>query len=168
VTRTSSRIAILGALAAALAAAPRSASAAGKPTASPGKERRVTLEPLFDVQQRFKPKKTVLLRFRVRDAASGASLPLKDVSFSVTGPKQRPETAQARKKGSVFLVAFTPPGPGRYSVVATVRGSPVGSIQPVPLGVVGVADGLVELPPEADAEMQRRGKGNPRSARPTR
>jgi len=160
----SGRIAILGALAAALAAAPRSAWAAGK-SAAPAKERRITLEPLFDVHHRFKPKKTVLLRFRVRDAASGASLPLKDVSFSVTGPKkQHPESAAARKKGSVFLVPFTPPGPGRYSVVATVRGSPVGSIQPVQLGVVGVADGLVELPPEADAEMQRRGKGNPRSA----
>jgi len=162
------RIAILGALAAVLAAAPRPATAAAKP-AAPAKQRQVTLEPLFDVHQRFKPKKTVLLRFRVRDAASGASLPLKDVSFSVTGPKkQNPETTAARKKGSVFLVPFTPPGPGRYSVIATVRGSPVGSIQPVPLGVVGVADGLVELPPEADAQMHRRAKGNPRSAGPTR
>lgn len=163
-----SRIAILGALAAALAAAPRSASAAGKPAASPANERRVTLEPLFDVQQRFKPKKTVLLRFRVQDPASGASLPLKDVSFSITGPKQRPETAQARKKGTVFVVPFTPPGPGRYSLVAVVRGAPVGSIEPIRLGVVGVADGLVELPPEADAEMERRGKGNPRSVGPKR
>jgi len=162
------RIAILAALAAALAAAPRSAPAAEKSPAS-AKERRVTLEPLFDVQQRFKPKKTVLLRFRVQDAASGASIPLKDVSFSVTGPKQQhPETVRARKKGNVFVVPFTPPGPGRYSVVAAVRGAPVGSIEPVRLGVVGVAEGLVELPPEADAEIQRRGKGNPRSTGPVR
>jgi len=163
---TTSRLAILGALAAALLAVPGPAWAA-KPAAS-AKERRITLEPLFDVQQRFKPKKTVLLRFRVQDAVSGASLPLKEVSFSVTGPKQRPQTAQARKKGSVFLVPFTPPGPGRYSVVAAVRGAPVGSIEPIRLGVVGVADGLVELPPEADVDMQRRGKGNPRSAGPVR
>jgi len=49
-----------------------------------------------------------------------------------------------------------------------VRGAPVGSIEPIRLGVVGVADGLVELPPEADVDMQRRGKGNPRSAGPVR
>jgi hypothetical protein len=162
-----SRIAILGAVAAALAAAPRPVSAAGQPPAS-GKERRVTLKPLFDVQTRFKPKKTVLLHFRVQDAASGASLPLKDVSFSVVGPKAPETIAAARKKGSVFVVPFTPPGPGRYSVVAAVRGVSLGSIQPIHLGVVGVADGLTELPPEADAEVQRRGKGNPRSAGPMR
>jgi hypothetical protein len=164
VSRTTSRIAILGALAAALAAAPCPASAAGQPRAASQKERRITLEPLFDVQKRFKPKQTVLLRFRVQDAASGASLPLKDVSFSVTGPKQPEAVAVARKKGTVFVVPFTPPGPGRYSMVAAVRGAPVGSIAPIHLGVVGVSDGLVELPPDADADVKHRAKGNPRSA----
>jgi hypothetical protein len=160
----SRRIAILGALAAAVAVAPRPASAAGQYPAPSAKERRATLEPLFDVQKRFKPKETVLLRFRVHDAASGASLPLTDVSFSVKGPKQPETVAAARKKGNVFLVSFTPSGPGRYSVVATVRDSPVGSIAPIHLGVVGVSDGLTELPPEADADVKHRGKGNPRAA----
>ena len=160
---TSSRIAILGALAAMLAAAPRLASGAER-TAATGKARRVTLRPLFDTQKRFKPKKTFLLRFRVQDAASGASLPLEDVSFLVKGPKDPETVASARKRGSVFVVSFTPAGPGRYAVLATVRGAPVGSIAPIHLGVVGVSDGLTELGPEADAEVKHRGKGNPRSA----
>jgi hypothetical protein len=163
VSRTTSRIAILGALAAALAAAPQPAVGAKQRPAAPAKVRRVDLKPLFDVQKRFKPKKTVLLRFRVQDAVSGASLRLKDVSFSVTGPKQPETVAAAHKRGNVFVVPFTPSGPGRYALLATVRGSPVGSIPPIHLGVVGVSDGLVELPPEADAEMKHRAKGNPRS-----
>jgi hypothetical protein len=161
---TSPRIAILGALAVMLAAAPRPASAAGQGTAASAKARRVTLQPLFDTQKRFKPKKTFLLRFRVQDAASGASLPLADVSFLVKGPKDPETVAAARKRGSVFVVSFTPAGPGRYALLATVRGAPVGSIAPIHLGVVGVSDGLTELGPEADAEVKHRGKGNPRSA----
>jgi hypothetical protein len=43
-------------------------------------------------------------------------------------------------------------------VVASVRGAPAASIPPVRLGVVGMADGIVELPPEADADVARKGK----------
>jgi hypothetical protein len=159
-----SRMAVFGALAAALAAAPRPAPAAGKEPAAAGKARRVALQPLFDVHQRFKPKKTVLLRFRVQDARSGASLPLEDVSFLVKGPNQPEAVATAHKRGSVFVLPFTPSGPGRYAVLAAVRGAPVGSIAPIHLGVVGVSDGLIELGPEADAEVKHRARGNPRSA----
>jgi len=164
VSGTASRFAILGALAAAFVAAPRPASAAGKRPAAARKERRVDFKPLFDLQKRFKPKKTFLLRFRVQDARSGASLPLEDVSYLVKGPKQPETIAVARKRGSVFVVPFTPAGPGRYALLATVRGAPVGSIAPIHLGVVGVSDGLVELGPEADADVKHRAKGNPRSA----
>jgi hypothetical protein len=162
---TSSRIAILGVLGAMFAAAPRPASGAEQRPAAAGKGRPVALQPLFDTQQRFKPKKTVLLRFRVQDAASGASLPLGDVSFLVKGPKEPETVVPARKlRSGVFVVPFTPPGPGRYAVLAAVRGAPVGSIAPIHLGVVGVSDGLIELGPEADAEVKHRGKGNPRAA----
>jgi hypothetical protein len=165
VIRTSSQIAILGAIAAMLAAAPRPVSAAEQRPGTAGKARRVVLLPLFDTQKRFKPKKTVLLRFHVQDATSGASLPLEDVSFLVKGPQQPEAVAPARKlKSGVFVVPFTPSGPGRHAVVAAVRGAPVGSIAPIHLGVVGVSDGLIELGPEADAEVKHRGKGNPRSA----
>jgi len=78
---TLSRIAILGALAVMLAATAPAASGAEQRPAAAGKARRVTLQPLFDTQKRFKPKKPVLLRFRVQDSASGASLRLEDVSF---------------------------------------------------------------------------------------
>jgi hypothetical protein len=161
---TLSRIAIFGALAVMLAAASPAASGAERRPAAAGKTRRVTLQPLFDTQKRFKPKKPVLLRFRVQDSASGASLRLEDVSFLVKGPNQPETVAAVRKLGSVFVVAFTPAGPGRYAVVAAVRGAPVGSIAPIHLGVVGVSDGLTELGPEADAEVKHRSKGNPRSA----
>jgi hypothetical protein len=165
VIETSSRIAILGVLVAMFAAAPRPASGAEQRPAADGKTHRVSLQPLFDIQKRFKPKKTFLLRFRVQDAVSGASLPLKDVSFLVKGPKEPEVVVPARKLGSgVFVVPFTPAGPGRYAVLAAVRGAPVGSIAPIHLGVVGVSDGLIELGPEADADVKHRGKGNPRSA----
>jgi hypothetical protein len=48
-------------------------------------------------------------------------------------------------------------------MLVAVRGAPVGSVAPIHLGVVGVADGLTELGPEADADVKHRGKGNPRS-----
>jgi hypothetical protein len=165
VIRTSSRIAILGVLAAMFAAPPRPASGAEQRPAAAGKARQVALRPLFDTQKRFKPKQTVLLRFHVQDAASGASLPLKDVSFLVKGPKEPETVVPARKlRSGVFVVPFTPAGPGRYAVLAAVRGAPVGSVAPIHLGVVGVSDGLIELPPEADAEIKHKAKGNPRSA----
>jgi hypothetical protein len=122
----------------------------------------LTLKPLFDTHARFKPKETVLLRFRLQ----GASVAARDISFSLLHGTSEPEKmVPARKlKGGVFVVPFTPRGPGRYAVLATVRGAKVGSIAPVHLGVVGVADGLIEEPPEADADVTHRSRGNPRAA----
>jgi hypothetical protein len=149
---------VLGLLAVALLASPREASASAG-------TRKLVLKPLFDGQTRFKPKKTVRLRFRLQDQR-GASVPLQDVSFSLLhGSKEPEKLLPARKlQNGAFEVRFTPAGPGRYAVLATVRGAKVGSIAPVHLGVVGVADGLVEEPPEADAEVRRRGRGSPRAA----
>jgi hypothetical protein len=152
------------ALAAALGALPRPALAS-RGAATKGHE--VVLKPLFDTNKRFKPKKTVLLRFRVQDKATGVSLGLEKVSFSLLHPPRDPDVPLAARKlkNGVFVVPFTPTGPGRYAILAAVRGASLGSIRPVQIGVVGVADGLTELPPSADAEVRQRGKGPMRSAR---
>jgi hypothetical protein len=149
---------VLGLLAVALLASPREASASAG-------ARKLVLQPLFDGQKRFKPKKTVRLRFRLQDR-TGTSVPLQDVSFSLLHGSKEPEKMQPLRKlpNGAFEVPFTPAGPGHYAVLATVRGAKVGSIAPVHLGVVGVADGLVEEPPEADAEVRHRGRGSPRAA----
>jgi hypothetical protein len=68
------------------------------------------------------------------------------------------------KKG-VFEVPFTPAGPGQYAVAVQIRGAPAGSLPPVRLGVVGVADGLIEEQPEADAELKQRKRFGWRSTR---
>ena len=49
---------------------------------------------------------------------------------------------------------FTPQGPGQYWIAAAVRGVPGGSIPAVHLGVVGVAAGLIEVPPEEDVDVK--------------
>jgi hypothetical protein len=146
---------VLGLLAVVMLEAPQATASTGA--------RKFVLRPLFDGQTRFKPKKTVRLRFRLLDQ-KGKSVPLRDVSFSLLhGSKEPEKVLTARKlKNGAFEMPFTPSGPGRYAVLATVRGAKVGAIAPVHLGVVGVADGLIEEPPEADAEFQHRSRGGPR------
>jgi hypothetical protein len=152
-----SRIALPAVLALALAAVP-GARAAGAP--GPVRANRVSLTPLFDPHTRFKPKKTVNLKFRVKDKAASAPVPLDGISFSLLhgpGATRVPLPAREVRKG-VFEVPFTPPGPGQYAVVAAIRGVPPDAIPPVRLGVVGVADGLIEEPPEADAAASRKAR----------
>jgi hypothetical protein len=153
-----SRLALLATLALALAAL-SPPSEAGEPS-RPLRARKVSLTPLFDVHTRFKPKKTFKLRFRAREKASGAPVAMDDISFSLRhGPVDPGTRLPAREvKEGVFEVPFTPLGPGQYAVVASIRGAPAASIPPVRLGVVGVADGLIEEPPEADAEAARKGR----------
>jgi hypothetical protein len=64
-------------------------------------------------------------------------------------------------KGGVFEVPFTPLWPGEYLLAIEVGGGSKRSVAQVSLGVVGVAPGLVEVPPEGDAEVlqHRRGAG---------
>jgi hypothetical protein len=142
-----------------LAALPRAGSAGVK---------QVSLAPLFDTHQRFKTKTAVKLRFQAKDTASGAAVPRGDISFFLRhGPKDAPVVLAARVvKPGVFEVPFAPQGPGQYAIVVAVRGTQVGSIAPVRLGVIGVADGLIEVPPSGDAEFQNRAKnGSWRSGR---
>jgi hypothetical protein len=152
------RVALLATLALALAAVPRPGEAgeASKPVRS----RKVSLVPLFDTNKRFKPKKTFKLQFRAKEKGSGAAVAMGDISFSLRhGPGDPGTELPARElKQGVFEVPFTPAGPGQYVVVASIRGAPAAWIPPVHLGVVGVADGLIEEPPEADADARRQGR----------
>lgn len=117
-----------------------------------------TFKPLFDPGMRLKPGKTVKLRFRARRVPAGAPLEISDVSFWLRhGPPGAEIRLLGRKvNGDVFEVPFTPLGPGRYAISMSVHGAPRNAIAPVSLGVVGVARGMVEEPPEADAEMLQR------------
>jgi hypothetical protein len=153
-----SRVALFATLTLALAAVPRP-SEAGEASQRLS-ARKVSLVPLFDTNKRFKPNKTFKLRFRAREKASGAPVAMDDISFSVRhGPRDAGTQVPARElKEGVFEVPFTPLGPGQYAVVASIRGAPAASIPPVRLGVVGVADGLIEEPPEADADASRKGR----------
>jgi hypothetical protein len=137
-------------LALTLAALPRAGSAG---------VRQVSLAPMFDAHTRFKPKQTAKLRFRLQDS-SGAPVSAKDVTFSLQhGPKDPGVQLQARKvKPGIFEVQFAPQGPGQYAVVAAVHGTQVGSIAPVRLGVVGVAEGLIEVSADKDAEARQLAK----------
>jgi hypothetical protein len=159
---------MLAGLALALAAVPR-AVAAGEPRqAARAKAREVSFAPLFDTNTRFRPKKRVKLRFRAQYKVSAAPpLAFEDISFFLRhGPGDAGSRLPARmlKKG-IFEVPFTPDGPGQYTVAVQIRGAPAGSPPPVRLGVVGVVDGLIEEPPEADAELTQRKKISGRSAR---
>jgi hypothetical protein len=101
----------------------------------------VSFAPLFDAYARFKVRETVQLRFRAREAVSGIPIRPKDISFSLRhGAKGAGSELPTRavKKG-VFEVPFTPEGPGRYWVSASVRGTPAGSLPAVRLTVIGLA-----------------------------
>ena len=138
-------------LALTLAALPRAGSAG---------VRQVSLSPLFDSHAPFKNKAAVKLKFQAKDVGTGKPVAKEDIVFSLThGPKDPPVELKARQvKAGVFEVPFAPQGPGQYAVVVSVRGAKLGEIPPVKLGVVGVADGLVELGPEKDSEMTDRAK----------
>jgi hypothetical protein len=157
VSSSRSRVALLT-LALALAAVPRPGEAGE--ASKPARTRKVSLVPLFDTNKRFKPKKTFKLQFRAKEKGSGAPVAMDDISFSLRhgqGDAGTQLPARELKRG-VFEVPFTPAGPGQYAVVASIRGVPAASIPPIRLGVVGVADGIIEQPPEADADAQRKGR----------
>jgi hypothetical protein len=155
------RLTFLAALAVAAAALPAKAAA----HAPPGRKAPAIFAPLFDPNTRFKPGKTVKLRFRARRTQDGGPLDISDVSFWLRHGRPGAEVRllATQVKGDVFEVPFTPLGPGQYAVLMAVHGAPRNAVPPVRLGVVGVARGLVEEPPEADAEMLQRRRSNGRT-----
>ena len=146
------RLALFAGLFLAVAAVRPSGAAGGPGRAAPSKG--ISVAPLFDTHTRFKVKKTAALRFRV--TAPGARVRSGDVSFLLRHAPNGPGTelpAKESKRG-VFEVQFTPQGPGQYWIAAAIRGAPAESIAPVHLGVVGVAEGLIEVPPEEDLDVR--------------
>ncbi|HET7785527.1 MAG TPA: hypothetical protein VFL36_06115 [Myxococcales bacterium] len=156
------RLTFLAAFAAGAAAALPAKAAAHAPA---GRKAPAIFAPLFDPNTRFKPGKTVRLRFRARRTLGGAPLGVSDVSFWLRHGRPGAEVRllATRVKGDVFEVPFTPLEPGQYAVLLSVHGAPRNAVPPVRLGVVGVARGLVEEPPEADAEMLQRRRSNGRT-----
>jgi hypothetical protein len=119
----------------------------------------VKFAPLFDTTTRFKPHKLFKLRFKAVEAKTGAPIAKDQIVFRLRqGYGVTKETGLSAKmvKAGVFEVPFKPEGPGQYAVLTYVRGATAGEIAPVRLGVVGVSDGLVEVPASEDADVQRR------------
>jgi hypothetical protein len=56
-------------------------------------------------------------------------------------------------KPGVVEVRFQPSGPGQYAVVPSIYGEPLTATPAVHLGVVGLSYGIVEVPPEEDAQF---------------
>jgi hypothetical protein len=155
------RLTFLAALAAAAVGLPAVAGA----RAAAGQKAPAVFAPLFDTNTRFRPGKTVKLRFRARLTRGGGRLDVSDVSFWLRHGRAGAEVRllATQVKDDVFEVPFTPLGPGQYAVLMAVHGAPRNAVAPVRLGVVGVARGLVEEPPEADAEMLQRRRANGRT-----
>jgi len=141
------------------------ASAAPRAQAARRQAAPATLAPLFDPNTRFKPGKTVKLRFRARRTHGGAPLEASDVSFWLRHGRPGAEVRllATQVKSDVFEIPFTPLGPGQYAVLMAVHGAPRNAVAPVRLGVIGVARGMVEEPPDADAEILQRRRSNGRS-----
>ncbi|MFL5373238.1 MAG: hypothetical protein ACJ78T_04555 [Myxococcales bacterium] len=109
--------------------------------------RAVSFAALFDTETTFKAKATVELRFRAREAISGDPIRDRDISFHLrrgADGASIPLSAAEVRKG-VFAVPFTPPGPGDSWLAAAVRGAPSGTIPEIRLGVLGLAEGAVEV-----------------------
>ena len=160
-------------LALSLAALPRAAAAGAggrdpqSPETADQQPLKVSFKPLFDVHTHFKTKKTVKLRFQAREAATGKPIPKDKIIFSMHHPPEKTidQLTPRVVKPGVFELPFTPAEPGRYVIQVLVRGARLGEIPPLQLGVVGLADGLVEVPASEDAEVQRQARQH--GAKPT-
>jgi hypothetical protein len=158
------RLGLFAGLALAIAAAPRTGAASARRVAR-AKAFEVSFAPLFDATARFQVRQAVKLRFR---ASAAGRLPTPaDVSISLRrGPSGGEMRLPVRElKGGVFEVPFAPMWPGEYLLAIEVRGAPRRPVAQVSLGVVGVAPGLIEVPPEQDAEVLQQRRGASRTAR---
>jgi len=129
---------------------------AGPSVRAANDDRPVSLKPLFDVNKRFKKHELAKLKFEVKDAR-GAVVPAADLQFSVrhgTDGDVLPLRAKNARGGAVE-VPFQPGEPGAFWVFASLRGHPELTFLPVRISVLGVVDGIVELPPSADVDIKR-------------
>jgi hypothetical protein len=124
----------------------------------------VSVVPLFDTHQRFKPEQTFKLRFRA--TRKGAPVATKEISFTVRHGRGESAMPVRSVKPGVFEVRFQPSGPGQYALVPSIYGVPLTATPPVHVGVVGLSYGIVEVPPEDDAEfLKHRGTSKGKFAR---
>ncbi|HEY2029616.1 MAG TPA: hypothetical protein VGH20_10435 [Myxococcales bacterium] len=122
-------------------------------------DRPVTFKPLFDVNKRLKKREIANLKFVVKDAR-GAVVPAAGLSFKVrhgTGGDVLPLRARNARGGAVE-VPFQPGEPGAFWIFASLRARPDLVLPPIRVSVLGVVDGLVELPPSADVDVKRSSK----------
>jgi hypothetical protein len=97
----------------------------------------VELQPLFETDMRVNAEETVKLRFAARDKISGHPVSVARVSASVFHGNDPEQGLKVDKvDDDVVEVELTPKGPGRFQVVLSMDGIPVGSEK---VGVVGVA-----------------------------
>jgi hypothetical protein len=122
-------------------------------------DRPVTFRPLFDLNKRFKKREMAKLKFEVKDAR-GAPVRAARLAFSIrhgTDGEVLPLRATDARGGAVE-VPFEPGQPGAFWVFASLRARPDVRFAPVRVSVLGVVDGLVELPPSADVDVKRSAK----------
>lgn len=132
---------------------------AGPSARAANDDRPVTFKPLFDVNARLKKRAIAHLKFEVKDAR-GAVVPAAGLVFKVrhgTDGDVLPLRARNARGGAVE-VQFQPGEPGAFWIFASLRARPELTLSPVRLSVLGVADGLVELPESADADVKRMAK----------
>lgn len=129
---------------------------AGPAARAANDDRPVTLKPLFDVNKRLRKHELAKLNFEVKDAR-GAAVPAAALLFSVrhgTDGKLLPLRAKQARGGAVE-VPFQPGQPGAFYVFASLRAHPEVALLPVRISVLGVVDGVLELPPSADVDVKR-------------
>jgi hypothetical protein len=102
----------------------------------------VEVQPLFDAGMRVKAEETTKLRFVARDRASGKPESSAVMTASLLHGKDPALPLQVEEvDDGVFEVPITPHGPGRFDVVLSANGVPVGSQRVGVAGAVGVAPG---------------------------
>jgi hypothetical protein len=98
----------------------------------------VEVEPLFEAGTHLKAEETTTLRFAARDRATGKP-PRGVTTASLFHGSDPPVLLKVEEVSEgTFEVPVTPHGPGRFDVVLSVNGAPIGSQR---LGVVGTVGG---------------------------
>jgi hypothetical protein len=106
----------------------------------------IEVQPLFEADMRVKLGETAKLKFAARDRTSRLPESGANVSASVfhgSGPALRLTVDEVDE--GVYEVPFTPRGPGRFKVVLSLGGVPIGSEKVGVVGAVGATDDRVDI-----------------------